>query len=66
MFCGFYYFYIANIMLILILCNTKYLIFLCSLHFFLLGGVRQKKPARVDTGMEHFSYLSETKPKLLT
>lgn len=34
--------------------------------FFLLGGVRQKKPARVDTGMEHFSYLSETKPKLLT
>lgn len=35
--------------------------FLCSLYFFLLGGVRQKKPARVDTGMEHFSYLSETK-----
>jgi len=34
--------------------------------FFSSEGMRQKKPARVDTGMEHFSYLSETKPKLLT
>lgn len=40
--------------------------FYAACIFFYSEGVRQKKPARVDTGMEHFSYLSETKPKLLT